>query len=388
MRGCKGVGLLLETEPKTRMEGVQFMDNCFTEIAPSAKTAPTVTADQIIHGPQIPPQQRILLYSADEWEGFVEEWAHFCLKKHYVQVQRFTGAGDHGIDIAGFTDELKLLGVWDNFQCKRYLNHAVYPREAWPEIGKILWHSFMKQYSAPRRYYFVAPYGVGTTLAGYLANAVKLKTMLIENWDKHVKTVITEKHDVPLVGDFLAYVKAFDFSIFGSKTALQLIEDHRQSPCHALRFGGGLPTRPIAEKPPSHIAPRESRYIEQLLGAYSDHKKQVVLDVSELKAWPSLDGHFVRQRESFYHAESLRVFARDSVPAGTFESLQDDVHSGVIDVCDADHKDGFERVRQVTQAARELQLTSNALLTCAKPKDRDGICHQLANEDRLVWKKE
>jgi len=34
-----------------------------------------------------------------------------------------------------------------------------------------------------------------------------------------------------------------------------------------------------------------------------------------------------------------------------------------------------------------LHLTSNALLTCSKPKDRDGICHQLANEDRLLWTK-
>jgi len=100
-----------------------------------------------------------------------------------------------------------------------------------------------------------------------------------------------------------------------------------------------------------------------------------------------LDGHFGRQREAFYHAESLRVFARDTVPEGTFESLQDEIHSGVIDICDANHADGYERVKEVTQAARELQLTSNALLTRAKTKDRDGICHQLANEDRLLWTK-
>ena len=363
------------------------MSNGFREIAPPATPSSTVTADQVIHGPQIPPQQRILLYSPAEWEGFTEEWVHFCLKKQYVQVQRFTGAGDRGIDIAGFTDAEKLLGVWDNYQCKRYLEHAVYPSEAWPEIGKILWYSFTKEYLAPRRYYFVAPHGVGTTLAGYLGNAAKLKKVLIENWDKHVRHAITETKEVVLEGDFLAYVETFDFSIFDSKTALQLIDDHRQCSCHAVRFGGGLPARPNAEKPPADIAPQESRYVAQLLGAYGDHKKQAVPDVSALKAWPPLAGHFGRQREAFYHAESLRVFARDSVPPGTFEALQEDVHSGVIDVCDADHPDGYERVKQVTQAARELQLTSNALLTCAKPKDRDGICHQLANEDRLVWTK-
>jgi hypothetical protein len=358
------------------------MSEGFKDIAmPAAPTSP-VTADQVTHGPSIPPQQRVLLYSAVEWEGFIEEWAHFALKNSYVQVQRFSGAGDRGIDIAGFADALKLQGVWDNYQCKRYLDHAIYPSEAWPEIGKILWHSFNKEYCAPRRYYFVAPHGVGTTLASLLANAPKLKKTLIENWDKSVRHAITDKQEVPLEGAFLAYVEAFDL-----KTALQVIEGHRQCPCHASRFGGGLPSRPAAEKPPAAIAPTESRYVAQLLGAYADHKKEPVPDVKALKAWPKLDGHFGRQREAFYHAESLRVFARDSVPAGTFESLQDDIHSGVVDVCDDDHADGYERVKQVTQAARGLHLTSNALLTCSKPKDRDGICHQLANEDRLLWTK-
>lgn len=362
------------------------MSDGFADIAPPTAPASPATADQVINGPSIPPQQRILLYSPGEWEGFTEEWAHFCLKKEYMQVQRFTGAGDRGLDVAGFADEQKLLGVWDNYQCKRYLDHAVYPSEAWPEIGKILWHSFNKQYSAPRRYYFVAPHGVGTTLAGLLANPPKLKKALIENWDKSVRRAITDAQEVPLEGAFLAYVEAFDFSIFDSKTALQLMENHRQCPCHAVRFGGGLPNRPAAEKPPVAIAATESRYIAQLLGAYADHKKLPV-DVKTLKAWPPLEGHFGRQREAFYHAESLRVFARDSVPAGTFESLQDDIHSGVIDVCEDDHADGYERVKLVTQAARGLHLTSNALLTCSKPKDRDGICHQLANEDRLLWMK-
>jgi hypothetical protein len=87
-----------------------------------------LTADQAFHGPYIPPQQQILLYSDSEWEGFVHEWAHYCLKKLYAQVQRFSGAGERGIDIAGFTDANKLQGVWDNFQCKHY-DHALRPSD-------------------------------------------------------------------------------------------------------------------------------------------------------------------------------------------------------------------------------------------------------------------
>ena len=113
----------------------------------------------------------------------MQEWAHYCLKSQYVQVQRFSGSGDRGIDIAGFADANKLAGVWDNYQCKHY-DHALYPSDAWPEIAKVLGYTFNNQFAVPRRYFFVAPRGAGTTLAGYLANANALKTALIDAWTK------------------------------------------------------------------------------------------------------------------------------------------------------------------------------------------------------------
>jgi hypothetical protein len=360
------------------------MNDDFREIVLPAPSG-FATVDQTVHGPLIPPQQRILLYSASEWEEFVLEWAHYCLKKEYIKVLRFSGAGDHGIDIAGFTDALLLRGVWDNYQCKHY-SHGLYPSDAWPEIGKVLWYSFKGEYKPPRKYFFVAPRGAGTALQNLLAYPAKLKKELFKHWDANVQNKITETGAVKLEGAFLAYVDAFDFSIFEAKTALELVDDHRGCPCHAARFGGGLPPRPAASPPPPEFADIESRYIAQLLAAYAEHKKEAVPNAKSLK-WPNLREHFGRQREAFYHAESLRIFARDTVPPGTFESLQEDIHTGVIDICDEDYADGYARVRTVTKAARDLQLTSNPLLSCSKPKDRDGICHQLANEDRLIWTK-
>jgi hypothetical protein len=362
------------------------MDDDFQDIFEPTAPSGAVTAAHVLHGPVYPPQQQLLLYSDEQWEDFVHEWAHYCLKPLYASVQRFTGAGDRGIDVAGFADADKLQGVWDNYQCK-HLNHAVQPTEAWPEIGKILWHSFSKHYRAPRHYYFVAPRGVGTKFNGYLADSVKLKAGLIEHWDKHVRSAITQKTEVELEDAFRAYVEGFDFSIFGAKTSLQLIEDHRKCPCHAARFGGGLPPRPKPDAPPLEIDVLESRYVTQLLKAYSEHTKAPVPDFKALKPLTKLNNHFGRQREAFYHAESLRVFARDTVPTGTFESLQDDVYTGVVDTHDAEHPDGYVKVCEVTKAARQLQITSNPLISCSKPKDMDGICHQLANEDRLRWTK-
>ena len=126
------------------------------------------------------------------------------VKTLYAQVQRFTGASDGGM-MCGFTDANKLQGVWDNYQCKHY-DHALHPGDVWPEIGKLLWYTFNQQFAVPRRYYFVAPRGVGTSLNGYLSNAPELKKALIEGWDKNCKTKITTTKEIPLVGKFLAYV--------------------------------------------------------------------------------------------------------------------------------------------------------------------------------------
>jgi hypothetical protein len=353
------------------------------EIKEPPKPTTAVTAALVTHGPMIPPQQQLLIYSPDQWEGFVQEWLHYCLKKTYKLVQRFTGAGDMGIDVAGFVDDNRLMGVWDNCQCKHY-DHPLTPGDVWPELGKVIWYSFKKQYLPPRRYYFVAPWGAGPKLTHLLANAPKLREELVANWDKNVKDKITSTQEVPLDATLLAYVNAFDFSIFEAKTALQLVDDHQATPVHAARFGGGLRSRPAAETPPATIAPSESRYVTQLLGAYSEHTGKPVPDPSALAA-PTLKGHFHRQREAFYQAESLRLFARDNVPEGTFESLQQDIFDGVIDTHDAAHPDGYQKVCAVTKAAREVQITANALISCTQPKDRDGICHQLVNEERLRW---
>ncbi|MGX5885586.1 hypothetical protein MJS38_32910, partial [Burkholderia gladioli] len=342
-----------------------------------------VTAAQVANGPVIPPQQRLLTYSPDEWEGFVEEWAYYCLATKYKHVQRFSGAGDMGIDVAGFADDKRLHGVWDNYQCKHY-DHAIRPSDVWVEFGKVIWHSYQGEYAVPHSYYFVSPRGAGTSLSRLFANATKLREELIANWDKHVKDAITSTQEVPLDVKLRAYVDAFDFSIFDAKTALQLVDDHRTTPVHTARFGGGLPTRPASEKPPQEVAATESRYVTQLLGAYGEHTGKTIADPSALSV-PKLKDHFRRQREAFYEAESLRVFARDSVPAGTFESLLDDIYDGVIDTHDSGHVDGYAKVCAVTKAARDMQITANALITCTNPKDRDGICHQLVNEERLQW---
>ena len=94
---------------------------------------------------------------------------------------------------------------------------------------------------------------------------------------------------------------------------------------------------------------------------------------------------YLRQRVRFYHAEALRNFARDTVPEGTFDALQDEVYHGVVDISESDHASGFDRMKATVTQASQIAMTANPLAPATKAQDRQGICHQLANEDRLTW---
>jgi hypothetical protein len=352
--------------------------------APIVLPAPTtvVAAHQVSNGPPISPIGRIRLYSPEEWEAFTNEWAYYFFQDKTVE--RFTGAGDKGVDIAVFDPGQNFQGVWDGYQCKHY-DDPLRPSDIYVELGKVLWFSFSGDYSGPRRHTFVAPRGIGTKLNNLFMNPDKLKQELIANWDKHCRTGITTTQDIPLQDKFHIFVNAFDFSIFKGKQPLALIDEHRASPTHAARFGGGFPERPRASCPPTDISPHETKYVEQLYLAYGDHLKRPVASTADLGK-PVLREHFSRQREAFYQAESLRVFVRDKVEPGTFERLQNEIYAGVVDTNDDDdYPDGYKRVVAVTKAAQDMSITANPIAPIAQTQDRHGICHQLANDEKLKW---
>ncbi len=229
-----------------------------------------------------------------------------------MRTERFTGANDKGVDIAGFVDSKLLRGVWDNYQCK-HIDHPLQPSDVWVELGKILWYSFNGDYAAPRAYYFVGSQGIGPKLTHFLSNIPILKTELIAAWGKHCKDEITDSTSVELAGKFAEYVEQFDFSIFKSISPVQLLDEHKGTPCHVTRFGGGLPPRPLPGATPAQI--------------------------------------------------------------------------GANDACNDHHSDGYRRVCAVTRTAQELPLDAHPLSLAVFVRDRHGICHQLANDDKLTWKK-
>lgn len=162
-----------------------------------------------------------------------------------------------------------------------------------------------------------------------------------------------------------------------------VIKQHMNTPYFTARFGLGLPPRPATAPPPAEPTAEETRYVEQLFEAYSDNRKESLTAPDELPQ--NLLGHYHRSRESFYSAEALRNFSRDKLPGREFEDLQDQVYAGIVDTCESAHPCGFTRLVATTDRSTELSITSSPLIGKTEIRDLHGICHQLANADRLVW---
>lgn len=356
----------------------------FKELSPNPQKG-LFSSAHVISGIPIPKTQRVQLFSADEWEEFTEEWAS-SLESLYNCVKRFAGAGDKGLDVVGFISSNQFSDGWDNYQCKFY-DKPLTPSNIWVEFGKIIYFTYCSEYTPPRKYYFVAPKQIGTKLGKLLANASKLKEELKDNWVKHCEDDITSTSKIKLEGDLLAHLESFDFTIFDSVSLVQMIEQHASTPFHSVRFGGGLGIRPEPEIPPEDTVTLDHRYVRQLLSVYAQSigENQHLLDLSLLDKNDGIRSNFMRQRERFYHAESLRNFSRDTVPPGVFEALQNDIFDGVVDVCESEYESGLHRLNGVMSQAASIVVDASPLSSVTRPRDKQGICHQLVNDSRLNW---
>ena len=343
------------------------------------------SSEHVVFGIPIPKTQRVRLFSADEWEEFTEEWAS-SLENSYHCVKRFAGAGDKGLDVVGFIASSQFSDGWDNFQCKFY-DKPLTPSDVWVEFGKIIYFTHCGEYTPPRKYYFVSPKQIGTKLGKLLANAKKLKEELKYNWEKHCQDGITSTGKIKLEGDLLAHLESFDFTIFDSVSLVRMIEQHAATAFHAVRFGGGLAPRPEPEIPPEDTVSMDHRYVRHLLSVYAQYigDDQELPDLSLLDKDDVIRNNFRRQRERFYHAESLRNFSRDTVPSGVFEALQNDVFDGVVDVCESKHDCGMDRLSATMSQAAKITVDASSLTSVTRTRDKQGMCHQLVNDSRLNW---
>lgn len=344
--------------------------------------APTMvySPNSALEGPPVSPDHRVYFYSADEWESFILEWV--CgLKSDYVQVKKPGGSGDRGADIAAFKSERGFEGAWDCFQAKHY-EKALTSANAFPEILKILDSVVDEYYSLPDHYVFVSPKGCGQSLNRLLSQPTRLQQKFLDYLDGNA---LGAKYDVQKLEGIRLLTKSIDFSMFKSLELHEMLETHRKTRYYSARFGTSLPARPPMKQAPAIPSPNETVYVQKLLDVYREQDDASPIDIESVVDHTVYGQHFQRQREAFYSAEALRLYARDSVPDGTYELLQNDVFTGVIDTAEANYESGLERLRAVLKQVTQLDLGTHKLISVSQLRDRHGICHQLANANKLTW---
>lgn len=351
-----------------------------------------MTPDQILRGPVVEPEDIIAKYSEDKFVRFIDEWAFLVLqksKKEYVEVQRIDGAGDKGRDVVGYVTISPL--VCDYYQCKRYKDPLT-PSDIWPELAKLMVFTQSGKIPTPRRFRFVASHGAGPEALRLFDSPSEMKMLLIKEWletkkERPLQRRVHASKTIPLDGDLKRHVEEFDFSIVRCKPMREIIDEYESTNRYALRFGGGL-RKPLPPDliPPEAVAPFETRYVEQLVDAYREDMTQPSLSINDLADHPKYHSHFSRSRQRFFCAETIREWAKDSLPENvTYDGLRDQVHDAVVDTAEKQYNSGFDRCVATTEQAARVHVPSHPLWSFVKPASLMGMCHQLSNEDRLKW---
>jgi|HubBroStandDraft_4_1064222.scaffolds.fasta_scaffold212737_1 hypothetical protein len=319
-------------------------------------------------------------YDPTEWEVFISEWQKGL--QGYVAVKRLGGAGDHGRDVIGLCGPEACQGVWDNFQCKHY-ETALSTPTACEDAGKIIFHAFKKVFTPPRKCTFVAPRGPTTELRDKLLNPDKFREEVLENWHVRVagRVVAGEMHR--LEGGLATYAQNFDYTSFGYATLDEILDDHRKTAYWASRFGGHLPPPPRGQAP-SEIAAEETVYVAKLLDVYAEAEGHAVFTVADLSAHPDWSQDLQGQRVRFYDAEAFTAHYRDQTEPGTIEDFADQIFDAIEPSLRVSGSGHMRLTAALTTAAQARP--ASVLAPRARVRVKQGVCHQLANDDRVTWK--
>ncbi|TQP48896.1 ABC-three component system protein [Vibrio cholerae] len=325
----------------------------------------------------------ILSMGSDELEILVRKWVSAQSSK-YASVHRPAGAGDRGCDVIGFYTPNKFEGDWDNYQCKQY-NKAVPTDKGMHELGKILYYSYLGEFSKPKNYYFVAPKGINRNLRTWILNPSQLKKSLIENWGKYCEDTIVDGKKIILEPELERFILSYDFSSVSIIGIDDIVDDSNFRAILVDLYGGELPSAPAVEVP-KNIDDSELNYVNKILDAYSDHDQIIYSKPEEVVGHDEFEEDFVEQRERFYSAEAFRLFYRDNTVDGVLDCFEKEILKGVKPTLRLDYPNSFIRMCTVLSEAGKLQ-PSGKLAIHGKIDVKQGYCHQFANEDKLHWRK-
>ena len=202
-------------------------------------------------------------------------------------------------------------------------------------------------------------------------------------WNSRVASRIESGETHKLDGQLRAYVEHYDFTSFGYATLDEILDAHRRTAYWASRFGGLLPAPPKGHVPQT-LSPNENVYVGKLLDVYAEKTGQSFKCVNDLAPHVSLSEDLQKQRVRFYDAEAFVAHYRDQTEPGTVEDFAEQIYDAIEPILSV-VAGGEERLRTALVAAGQT-TPANVLAPQAKVRVKQGVCHQLANIDRLTWK--
>jgi hypothetical protein len=216
-----------------------------------------------------------------------------------------------------------------------------------------------------------------------LLNPDKFRGEVIATWDTRVAPRVVEGEKHVLTGDLAGYVHGYDFTSFTYATLEEILDDHRRTAYWASRFGGQLPP-PNPGLTPAEVASEETVYVGKLLEVYSETAGVEIACVNDLSAHAEWGDDLQKQRVRFYDAEAFMATYRDQTEPGTIESFADQILDA-MDPALAMLMSAHGRLSTALSVAGQT-IPASVLAAQAKVRVRQGVCHQLANADRVTWK--
>ena len=326
-------------------------------------------------------RRQILALDDDQLEEFVRQWA--IKKTEYIEVERFTGTGDMGRDVVGFLSSQRHEGAWHNYQCKQY-GRTLPTHSGISEVGKVLYYSFKGEFTAPEKFFFVAPRGINRNLKSLIFKPSTFKTTIISEWEKYCAHSIVENQNITLDDDLKAFIEAWDFSRLTPISVDIMLADVAAIPVLYQWFGADPGPAPVGTAP-LDVQPLELPYIQGLLDAYAERESATFADYTAADAHSVHGPHLRMQRERYFDADAFTRFYRDNTKTTDTDDLRNEILHGIYETHAAKHDDILSRVNAVMTQAGNTQ-PAGPLAKYARTPVKQGICHHFVNEGQLKWK--
>lgn len=318
----------------------------------------------------------------DELEDLVKKWiAHEA--SGYADFDRNSGAGDRGIDAAGFRSAGRYKGDWDNFQCKQ-LRTSLGMTEFFAELGKVLYYASRGHFVMPRRYVFVAPNGISTSVRNRIENPDALKAEILSQWGERCAGRIVQRVTIEMDADLEAVIRGYDFSRVEAWNVFKLVEQPHMRSVMVAHFDMDPGAAPAGEVPDA-VEVQERPYVEQLVEVYGAEAGSPFSDHAAVSADATFGPHLRDQRVRYHDAGAFQRHFRDNLMDPLLRQFDKDIYHGVVD--EYRSTTGYARVNAVMKLAGQVSVSGVFEKHKRAPVSvKQGTCHHFANMGRLPSK--